>query len=75
MGDHSSPSKGEVSQDERYLCLFTCLATRAVHLEMAFALDTYSFLNAFYRMVSRRGKPEEVVSDNGGNFFAAGKEL
>ena len=62
-------------REKRYLCLFTCLATRAVHLEMAFALDTDSFLNAFYRMVSRRGKPEEVVSDNGGNFVAADKEL
>ena len=62
-------------RQKRYLCLFTCLATRAVHLEMAFALDTDSFLNAFYRMVSRRGKPEEVVSDNVGNFVAADKEL
>ena len=62
-------------REKRYLCLFTCLATRAVHLEMAFALDTDSFLNAFYRMVSCRGKPEEVVPDNGGNFVAADKEL
>ena len=40
---------------------------------MAFALDTDSFLNAFYRMASCRGKPEEVVSD--GNFVSADKEL
>ena len=32
---------------KRYLCLFTYLATRAVHLKMAFELDTASFLNAF----------------------------
>ncbi len=47
-------------REKRYLCLFTCLATRAVHLEIAFGLDTDSFLNAFYRMVSRRGLPEEM---------------
>ena len=45
---------------KRYLCLFTCLATRAVHLEVTFGLDTDSFLNAFYRMASRRGLPEEM---------------
>ena len=63
------------SRQKRYLCLFTCLATRAVHLEIAFGLDTCSFLNAFYRMVNRRGLPEEMYSDNGTNFKAADKEL
>ena len=58
-----------------YLCLFPCLASRAVHLEMAYAIDTDSFLNAFYRMVNRRGLPKEMLSDNGGNFVGANKEL
>ena len=60
---------------KRYLCLFTCLTSRAVHLEMAYALDTDSFLNAFYRMAIRRGLPEEVISDNGSNFVGAEREL
>ena len=60
---------------KRYLCLFTCLTSRAVHLEMAYALDTDSFLNAFYRMASRRGLPEEVISDNGSNFIGTEREL
>ena len=42
---------------------------------MAFALDADSLLNAFHRIVSHRGKPEGVVSDNGGNFVAADKKL
>ncbi|XP_064635215.1 uncharacterized protein LOC135492596 [Lineus longissimus] len=51
---------------KRYMCLFTCLQTRGVHLEMAYSLETDGFLMAFSRMVARRGKPIEVVSDNGG---------
>ena len=56
---------------KRYMCLFTCLATRAVHLEMTYSLDTEAFLNAFTRMLSRRGTPSYVISDNGTNFVAA----
>ena len=62
-------------REKRYLCLFTCLATRAVHLEIAFGLTSDSFPNAFYRMASRRGLPDEVYSDNGTNFIAADREL
>ena len=60
---------------KRYLCLFTCLTTRAVHLEMAYALDTDSFINAFVRMTSRRGTPNYVISDNGTNYIGAEREL
>ncbi|XP_065680585.1 uncharacterized protein LOC136094531 [Hydra vulgaris] len=59
--------RGKIRQ-KRYLCLFTCLLSRAVHLEMAYNLDTHSFLNAFYRMVNRRGLPLEVLTNNGTNF-------
>ena len=38
-------------------------------------MDTDSFLNAFYRMSSRRGLPEEVISDNGTNFVGGEREL
>ena len=62
-------------RQKRYLCLFTCLCSRAVHLEVAYGLDTDSFLNAFYRMVNRRGLPEEMLSDNGTNFKGADREL
>ena len=60
---------------KRYLCLFTCASSREVHLEVAFSLDTASFLNAFSRMVRRRGKPDVMISDNGTNFTSADKEL
>ena len=62
-------------QQKRWLCVFTCLSVRAVHLEMAWAMDTDAFLNAFSRFTSRRGVPKEVVSDNGTNFAGAVNEL
>ena len=63
------------SEIKRYGCIFTCMATRAIHIEMLHSLDTDSFLNGFRRFVSRRGFPEKVFSDNGGNFVAGEKEL
>ena len=71
-----SPYREEGHVDKNVTCVcLTCLASRAVHLEMAYALDTDSFLNAFYRMANRRGLPKEMLSDNGGNFVGANKEL
>lgn len=60
---------------KRYGVIFTCLALRAVHIEVASSLDTESFINALRRFIARRGKPEEMRSDNGGNFVKGEKEL
>ena len=61
---------------KRYGCLFTCLVTRAVHLEIAHSLETDSFyIMALRRMMARRGKPRNIYSDNGTNFVGAEREL
>ncbi len=60
---------------KRYGCLFTCLATRAIHIETLDSMDTDSFINALRRFESRRGKPEKIRSDNGTNFRGAFREL
>ena len=77
--DYAGPFKTKQGRGKarakRYLCLFTCLCTRAAHLEMSYSLDTDSFLNALSRMISRRGRPSYVVSDNGTNFVAAENEI
>ena len=63
------------SHVKRYGVLFTCLAIRAVNIEVAGSLDTASFVNALRRFIARRGQPEEMRSDNGGNFVKGEKEL
>ena len=63
------------SQVKRYGVIFTCLALRAVHLEMSHSLDTDSFIFALRRFIARRGQVEEICSDNGTNFVGGEKEL
>ena len=63
------------SQIKQYGCLFTCLTTRAVHIEKLDSLEADSFVNGFVRFCARRGVPEKVRSDNGTNFVAGEREL
>jgi len=61
--------------EKRYGALFTCLTTRAVHIEIAHSLETDAYLMAMRRMMARRGRPTHIWSDNGTNFVGAEKEL
>ena len=63
------------SEMKRYGVLFTCLAIRAVHVEVVHSLDTGSFIDALRRFIARRGQPKEIRSDNGSNFVGGEREL
>ena len=55
---------------KRWVCLYTCMVTRAVHLELCESLNVDSFLNSFRRFVALRGKPAHCFSDNETNLTA-----
>ena len=63
------------SEVKRYGALFTCMASRAVHIEMIFTLDADSFIQALRRVIARRGNIRTIWSDNGSNFIGAEREL
>ena len=62
-------------RDKRYGCLFTCLTTRAIHIEVAQDLTTDSYINCLNRFIARRGKCAVMYSDNGRNFVGAERAL
>ena len=58
-----------------YICLFVCLSTKAIHLEVISDLTTPAFLAGLRRFVSRRGCPHTIHSDNGSNEVGARNQL
>ena len=56
--------------------MFTCMTTRAIHLEITHKLDTSSFILYFIRLLRYHGYPVHTMySDNGTNFRRADKAL
>ena len=67
--------KGADGASKVWICLFTCLVTRAVHLELNHNLSTEDFLMALRRFIACRGKPDEIISDNAMQFKLASETI
>ncbi|UYV84637.1 hypothetical protein LAZ67_X002931 [Cordylochernes scorpioides] len=61
--------------EKRWVIIFTCLVTRAIHQEVVHALSTDEFMIGFSRFIDTRGRPDTIYSDNGTNFVEASEEL
>ena len=61
--------------EKRWGFLFTCLTTRAVHVEVVPSMDTSSCVMGVERFVSRRGTPIMIWSDNGTNSLERRKSF
>ena len=59
--------------EKSYICVFICMPTKAVHLEVVRNLSAEGFLAALRCFVARRGCPETLATDNGTNFRGAQK--
>ena len=66
---------GRNKQMKHYGVIFTCLNTRAVHLELAVDLSTMGFIKVLRRFFSIRGQTALMMSDNGSQMVGADREL
>ena len=64
--------RGEV---KRYGLVFTCMSSRAVHIEMLDDLTSDAFINSFRCFVSLRGNVQVLRCDNGTNLAGANNEV
>lgn len=51
-----------------WVCIFTCITIKAIHLELIEGMTSEQFLLALRRFVACRGKPNEIISDNATHF-------
>ena len=65
------PNTGNMCKE--YICLFSCLATRAVFLETIDSLSAEKFILCLKRFFARCSVPAKMYSDNGTNFTAVQK--
>ncbi|XP_061128044.1 uncharacterized protein LOC133149871 isoform X1 [Syngnathus typhle] len=61
--------------EKRWGIVYKCMTTRSVHLDLLESLDTDAFLLSLRRFISRRGRPFELLMDNGTNFVGGEREL
>eukprot|EP00105_Crassostrea_gigas_P022480 XP_011442016.1 PREDICTED: uncharacterized protein LOC105338534 [Crassostrea gigas] len=68
-------TRGGSAQNKRWAVLFSCLTTRAVHIEVIEDMSSSCFINALRRFVALRGPVKLFRSDKGTNFIGAVNDL
>lgn len=68
-------TRGGVANAKRWAIMFSCLVTRAIHIEIVEEMTSSSFINVLRRFTALRGPVKEFRSDQGTNFIGAVNEL
>lgn len=58
----------EQGKEKRWICLYTCLVVRAIHMEVVKNLTADECLLSLRRFIATRGVPTLIVSDNALQF-------
>lgn len=61
--------------EKRWGIVYKCMTTRCIHLDLLASLDSDAFLMSLHQFISRRGKPYELLCDNGTNFVGGAREI
>ncbi|KRZ96583.1 hypothetical protein T08_4027 [Trichinella sp. T8] len=69
------PTRNGKTVKKSYILIFTCMTTRAVHLEVASDMTVVRVMGAIRRFIARRGKPRILQSDNFRSFKQLDQEL
>ena len=59
----------------KYVLIITCLTLCAIHVELASGLTRDVFSLTLRHFITHRGKPKEVLSDNGLNSIGTDRDL
>ena len=68
-------TRGGQAESKRWAIMFSCMSSRAVHVELIESMDASSCINALRRFFAIRGPVKQLRSDCGTNFIGASREL
>ena len=62
-------------EGKAYIVLYACGLSRSLYLELTKTMETEEFLTTLKRLITRKGRPEKIYSDNGRTSVGAAKWL
>ena len=72
---HTRKTRGGAAKSKRWGLVFTCLTSRAIHIELLESMDASAFICALRRFFAQRGQAALLRCDQGTNFVGGKSEL